>query len=251
MKYMGSKSKIKKYICPIIQKYIDTNGIETYIEPFVGGANVIDSIKAKNRIGGDNNEYLIEFLKFMQQDGKLPDDDVSRDLYNDVRNNKNTDKYPKWYIGAIGFLASYNGKFFDGGYAQEQILPNGKKRNYYQEGKRNVEKQFSLKTLLDINFIHTDYEFFSNISNSLIYCDIPYENTQQFSTSKNFDYYKFWNWAKLMSKNNIVLVSEVNEPIKYLEPNQYKCIWQQEIIRSQNVNNKFKATEKLFIINAN
>ena len=23
-------------------------------------------------------------------------------------------KYPDWYIGAIGFLASYNGKFFGG-----------------------------------------------------------------------------------------------------------------------------------------
>lgn len=37
MKYMGSKSRISKYIVPIIQKYIDENGIKTYIEPFVGG----------------------------------------------------------------------------------------------------------------------------------------------------------------------------------------------------------------------
>ena len=37
MKYMGSKYRISKYIVPIIQKYIDENGIKTYIEPFVGG----------------------------------------------------------------------------------------------------------------------------------------------------------------------------------------------------------------------
>ena len=37
MKYMGSKSRISKYIVPIIQKYIDENAIKTYIEPFVGG----------------------------------------------------------------------------------------------------------------------------------------------------------------------------------------------------------------------
>lgn len=250
MKYMGSKSKIKKYICPIIQQYIDDNRIETYIEPFVGGANVMDSIKAKNRIGGDNNEYLIEFLKFMQTNGVLPDENVTRELYNDVRANKGTDKYPKWYIGAIGFLASFNGRFFDGGYAKEQMLKNGKKRNYYQECKRNVEKQFNLGTLLNVNFIYTDYNFFTNISNSLIYCDIPYENTKQFSTSKNFDYSRFWKWAKFMSKNNVVLVSEVNEPINYLESNQYKCIWSQEVLRTQNVSNKFKAIEKLFLINS-
>lgn len=45
MKYMGSKSRIAKDIVPIIQKCIDDNNLETYIEPFVGGANIIDKIK--------------------------------------------------------------------------------------------------------------------------------------------------------------------------------------------------------------
>lgn len=37
MKYMGSKSRIKKYIVPIIQSYIDRYEVTTYCEPFVGG----------------------------------------------------------------------------------------------------------------------------------------------------------------------------------------------------------------------
>ena len=37
MKYMGSKSRIAKDIVPIIQKCIDDNGINVYVEPFVGG----------------------------------------------------------------------------------------------------------------------------------------------------------------------------------------------------------------------
>jgi DNA adenine methylase len=37
IKYMGSKSRIAKYIVPIIQKYINENDIAMYIEPFVGG----------------------------------------------------------------------------------------------------------------------------------------------------------------------------------------------------------------------
>ena len=36
MKYMGSKSRIAKYIVPILQKCIDDNNITTYIEPFAG-----------------------------------------------------------------------------------------------------------------------------------------------------------------------------------------------------------------------
>ena len=44
MKYMGSKSRIAKYIVPIIRSYIDNNNIKRYFEPFLGGANVIDKI---------------------------------------------------------------------------------------------------------------------------------------------------------------------------------------------------------------
>jgi hypothetical protein len=41
---------------PIIQKYIDDNHIEYYYENFVGGANVIDKMKCKNKYGSDNQE---------------------------------------------------------------------------------------------------------------------------------------------------------------------------------------------------
>ena len=47
MKYMGSKSRIKKYVVPFLQKLVEENGIDTYIEPFVGGANVIDDIQCQ------------------------------------------------------------------------------------------------------------------------------------------------------------------------------------------------------------
>lgn len=38
MVYMGSKRRIKGKLVPVLQDYIDENGIETYIEPMVGGA---------------------------------------------------------------------------------------------------------------------------------------------------------------------------------------------------------------------
>ena len=66
MKYVGSKARISRHILPIIQGAIDRNGIETYVEPFVGGGNLIDKVHCQNRIGYDNNEYLIGFWQALQ-----------------------------------------------------------------------------------------------------------------------------------------------------------------------------------------
>ena len=44
MVYMGSKAKFAKYIVPILQAEIDKTKTNTYIECFVGGANIIDKI---------------------------------------------------------------------------------------------------------------------------------------------------------------------------------------------------------------
>lgn len=63
MKYMGSKNRTAKDICPILQKCIDDNHATGYLEPFVGGGNIIDKIKCKNKYGSDINPYLIALLE--------------------------------------------------------------------------------------------------------------------------------------------------------------------------------------------
>jgi len=50
IKYLGSKSRIAKHIVPILQKEIDDNNINTYIEPFCGGCNLVDKIECDRRI---------------------------------------------------------------------------------------------------------------------------------------------------------------------------------------------------------
>ena len=237
MKYVGSKSRIKKSILPILQTMIDENNITTYIEPFVGGANIIDKILCENKIGGDNQEVLIALLKHVQNGGKLPTE-VSKELYDDVRKNKNTNKYEKWLIGAVGFLASYNGKYF-GGYAGIITTKVGTVRNYYDESKRNLEKQ--IDDIKNIDFINCDYTFFSDVKNCLIYCDIPYKNTTGYDTSKNFNHESFWEWARKMSNNNIVIVSELESP------DDFECIWERMVERTQDNKSRKQSIEKLFI----
>ena len=59
IKYVGSKSRIAKHIVPIIQSYIDQTNASFYLEPFVGGANVIDKISCDKKIGYDINHYIL------------------------------------------------------------------------------------------------------------------------------------------------------------------------------------------------
>ena len=77
----------------------------------------------------------------------------------------------------------------------------------------------------------------------MTYCDIPYKDKKRYGTSKNFDYKTFWGWAEKMSENNIVIVSEEQAP------KIFKCIWEQEVTRTQDNTKRFKATEKLFVLN--
>lgn len=95
---MGSKSRIAKYIVPIIQRYIDENNIDTYIEPFVGGANIIDKINCNIRIGSDLNKYLIALLNHAKRELPLYES-VSKELYDKARtafNNGNTSEFEDW-----------------------------------------------------------------------------------------------------------------------------------------------------------
>jgi len=55
---MGSKNRIAKEILPIMLK---ERGGRIWIEPFVGGGNIIDKVEGE-RIGADINPYVIDAL---------------------------------------------------------------------------------------------------------------------------------------------------------------------------------------------
>ena len=149
-----------------------------------------------------------------------------------------------WELGAIGFLASYNGKDFTGSYAKPgyEKTKNGLRyRDYYRESKDNIIKQAPF--LQNIDFRCSDYKSYNDYatSNTLIYCDPPYANTTQFSNSHEFNHDEFWNTMREWSKSGaIVYISELEAP------DDFECVWEQEVSRSVNAKNKTKATEKLF-----
>lgn len=244
MKYMGSKSRIAKDIVPIIQKYIDSNETDKYFEPFVGGANIIDKINSSHKYASDLNPYLIALLKHVQSGGALYSE-VSKGLYDKARaayNAGDTSDFEDWQIGNIGFIASYNGRWFDGGYAKpgfEKTKYGLRYRDYYREAYNNIMKQAPM--LKGIIFNTCNYEN-AHPKGCVVYCDPPYSGMKQYANAKEFDYNKFWDTMRCWSKDNIVIVSEQSAP------DDWNVIWQQTVKRSIKANDKKDATEKLYMM---
>lgn len=242
LKYIGSKNRISKYIAPILQKFIDDNNIKIYYEPFCGGANMIDKIHCQTRIGNDIHPQLIAMFNELQN-GWIPPSHITEEEYNKVKENK--EAYPDYYVGYVGFNATFGAKYF-GGYARSFKADGVTLRDQSNEAYRNLMSQ--LINLSDVKFICSDYRDnqYCNLKNSVIYCDSPYQGVTKYSTG-NFNHDAFWNWCRKMSKSNKVFISEYNAP------EDFKCIWAKDHLANFDCNRgddttKKIRTEKLFTI---
>jgi len=234
MKYVGSKNRIAKEILPIILK--NRKFDQWYVEPFVGGCNIIDKVSGK-RIGNDSNEYLIAFFYALVGGWKLPY--ITKEEYINIRDNKKM--HEKKLVGWAGVGCSYSGKWF-GGYAGKVNTKDGI-RDYLKESILNVDKQ--KKSIWTIFFYSVSYDKLEIPENSIIYCDPPYRGTTKYKN--DFDHDKFWKWCeKKVKDGHTVFVSE------YEAPENWECIWKKELNSSLSANGKIggnkKSIEKLFVL---
>ena len=205
------------------------------LRAFCGGANLIDKIHCSTKIGNDVNKYLIALLDHVsRQTDDLPNT-ISKEEYDAVR--VNFDGYPDWYVGLVGFCASYNSKWF-GGYANNVRTKIGTIRNYTDEAIRNLKKQ--APALKDIIFVTGDFRNLE-VSNMVIYCDPPYKATTKYGTPE-FPYDDFYAWCKRMAAKNVVLISEYQMP-----EDDFECIWQGKLKCTLDKNSRTDRIEKLYI----
>lgn len=183
MVYQGSKDKLAKYIVPIIHKYISDYNIKNYYELFVGGANLIDKIECDNKYGYDYNEFVITLLQYAQKDNSLSiaPNECSFEHYKEVReyyNKRDYSAYSKEYISLIGYMASYGGRFYDGGYARGKRGDDSSNNTKYMNNLNNLRKQ--APKLKDIIFKCQTYNSINpdGYENCLFYLDPPYKNTK-------------------------------------------------------------------------
>ena len=230
MKYMGSKNRIAKHILPIMLAEAEKHGITTWVEPFVGGANMLDKVpESYTRIGYDLNEHTIAaMLGIRDFVNELPSI-VTKEHYNNV---KGTEPHPinSW----VRYECSFGSKL-DNGYAS-----NSEGRNYAEKGKNLALKQS--QKIQSVEFICASYKDVK-VTDSLIYCDPPYQGTTGYKTGA-FNHEEFFQWCRDMkAKGNIVFVSEYNAP------DDFELVWQGEIktnFSSTRETATHNAVEKLF-----
>lgn len=229
MKYMGSKNRIAKYILPIMLKYRKPE--MTWVEPFVGGGNMIDKIDGE-RIGADINPYLVDALISIRDhvvDLPKNNKEFTEQNYNELRKS---DSYK--HKGYAGFAFSYSGKWL-GGWCRDGLG----KRDYVNESYKNALSQSD--KLKEVIFVNKSYLELDIPKNSLIYCDPPYEGTTKYNN--DFDHSCFWEWCRSMVKDgHVVFISEYNAP------SDFDCVWQKEMVSSLTKDTGGKTgIEKLFI----
>ena len=211
MKYMGSKNRIAKFILPVMLTEAEKQGLQTWVEPFVGGANVIDKVPDSfKRIGYDLNPHTIAALiAIRDMVDELPES-VSEEEYKSYKGT-----WPNSITSWVRFECSFGAKF-ENGYAR-----NAKGANYTLMGK-NLAKKQSPK-LQGVELMNQSYDTIVFQEQSLIYCDPPYQGTTGYKTGV-FDHNKFFDWCRQKkAEGHTVFVSEYNAP------EDFEVIWQGEI----------------------
>ena len=205
MAYLGGKATSADHILALLNNPVFDD--YDYIEPFCGYCHILRRItKKKSYTASDNNEYLIVLLKHIQKT-KGKHQTVTKSEYKDIKEHPDRDKLRTAYAG---FTYSYHGNFFG------RYVNTFQDRNYPKERKRYYDKLHDNEVFQQTKLQWVDYTKYTGVKGKLMYCDPPYVGTTEYHSS--FDSAAFWEWVRMMSKDNVVFVSE------YEAPSDFVCV---------------------------
>jgi DNA adenine methylase len=229
MRYMGGKSKIRKEVAGFLESIRKPN--QSYLEPFVGGAWVLQEMSGK-RYGSDANTALIAMYKALQN-GWIPPDFVSEEQHKEVRRTREenmNDPLTAFCMFGLSFAGDWNG-----GYARSGDT------NFSAVSKRSLLKQ--LPQIQDVTFKACSYLALQP-KGMLIYCDPPYQSTSAYGATGKFNSNEFWTTMKIWAVDNTVVVSE------YAAPKGFTCVKEfQSRLGLRNSKKEHEVrTERLFMV---
>ena len=270
--YQGSKKKISKKIVEIIKQNF---GTEKPVYDIFGGGGAITAECLLNglevhyndldrtitdmfqKVVSEDRDYLKtlivsrdEFLKIREKENKTVDDELKL-LVNSFGNNRKGYLYSEDFSDLKHNLAAEIVKKHDvfSGYRKAETYL--KTKIAFKERLQRLQQLEQLEQLQRLQCLerpeatNLDYKEFSDIENSILYLDPPYENTvlKGYSISE-FDSQSFYDWAFKMANKNIVLISSYE-----ISDSRFECVYEFKNARSTfSGGNNATRTEKLFMV---
>lgn len=241
MVYRGSKKRLLRNVLPTIHRAIDRFKPEMYIEPFVGGANVITEVRHPCKQGSDVNANLVEFLNYCKDDPSLSwmPETMTRELWmecrDDFRDNPNQRIDRRRLTISVGWLSSFSGCFFEKGYGGGSYGTSRPRYNVCLDNMRAQAPRLKGIALQCHEFGWYDPDTFKDC---LFYCDPPYRNTSGYGM--DFDFKAFDDWCRRMSKSNWILISEFDMP------SDFECVSAFARVSKVDVGRAKTVIEKIF-----
>ena len=262
--YKGSKNKIAKQIVDALPS------AETFVDVFAGGCAITHAALLSGkykRIIANDIDVKIPMLFKNAINGNLPanyDRFVSREEFNQLKdsdavvascwsfgNNKEDYLWSRDTEKAkeLAFkMVKCSDEKLRLSYYKDFILyiQNKHKGRIFKGLERlqsleRLESLQSLKTNIDIEVSGLDFQALPIPQNAFIYCDPPYAGTTGYNVG-DFDSDRFWEWAREVSKQNLLAVSE------YEAPDDFVPILEITKTCQYCATNKSKKTvEKLFV----
>lgn len=201
MQYMGGKMRQAS----AIREYIESarGARSNYVEPFIGGGSVFSAVASMfdTAHAGD----IVPELILLWQDahrGWVPPESMTEELWRALK----MDARPSAMKGWAAYAGSYKGKYFAG------YNGNYPKRNYMAEASRALVQKISTMPRT-ATFSCIDYAHHAVDANTVVYCDPPYADTEDYSGAGTFDHERFWRTAEgWVDAGALVLVHEYSAP---------------------------------------
>lgn len=221
MHYMGSKARHAAEIIAITTAGRKPG--QTYVEPFVGGGNVICRVpqEAGPRIASDINWRMVALLDAVGNKGWLPPPTMTKTEWLKIK--KNPDHYPPELVAFAATGPTFGSTWF-GTFALQRAgdLESGDVK--YRCARESADRDAPF--LKGITFHRLPFqELTPHIPPAaLIYCDPPYRDTATYAGAKvkievgsavsnEWKPGKFWKWADAMVEaGHSMFVSEYQGP---------------------------------------
>lgn len=216
MRYIGGKHRQGKKIGSFITPHVSDR---TYVEPFAGAMGVARHVlpHTTHAILSDISKPIMDMWEHLVQISipeleQLLPDDITEDVYADVRNNPKD--FPPWMEAYVASGMSFGGKWW-GGYARDSR--GGESLSAGRLKRSVIAKVKDIQKGRIISWESGSYDSLDIPHNSVIYCDPPYIGKTVGYKDKGFDHPAFWQWCRnKVADGHILIATEFNAPDDFI-----------------------------------